>query len=557
MSKKILTLDNLYEFYSLQNKTCKFSAKKSGYQISIQIPAQFEINKDLKDDSLLFCKVKLMHSGENRNHSSVTDDALIKASKTLAYKPILANFMEYIDEKTGETLKDFTSHDMEINEDGSINYLEKQVGCFTSDEPYFEIEEETGHNFLYGYCAIPREYTDACSIIERKNGTKVSVELAVNELSFNGKTKVLELTDIVIMGATCLGKNPNTLEDVGEGMLNARLDIADFSAQNNSVMQYANKLDSLTSKVDLLLSRFDIDNTKRKEENDSQMSKFEELLNKYNKSVEDIDFDYESMSDEELEAKFAELFNEEGEEESEETLEEDTPAPLDLGDEVGDTPSSEEPTDENKEEVAVDTNDEIKKKQYSIIKGYELSHDDIRYAIYNLLASYEQADNEWYFIESIYDNHFVYSNWYGDKVYGQNYVKDGDNVSFDGERYNLHKELLTDAEYVELQSMRANYEALVEFKATVEKNELHAKREEILANDKYSSISENEEFKKLVKNMDNYSLEELEKEAKIIFADNVDVAQFSATEKKNDIKVFANVNKTKKESRYGNLFSGK
>ena len=137
----------------------------------------------------------------------------------------------------------------------------------------------------------------------------------------------------------------------------------------------------------------------------------------------------------------------------------------------------------------------------------------------------------------------------------QSYLKDNDNISFDGERVELFREYLTASEKAELESMRSNYASLVEFKETVEKNELHAKREEILSNEKYASISENESFKKLYSEMDNYSLEELEKEAKIIFADNIDVAQFSATEKKNDIKVFANVNKTKKDSRYGSLFS--
>ena len=118
--------------------------------------------------------------------------------------------MEYENEETGETLKDFTSHDMELNDDGSVNYIEKQVGCFTSDKPFFEVEEETGHNFLYGYCAIPVDYTDAASIIERKNGTKISVELAVNEMEYSGKNKILELTDVVIMGATLLGKDSDT-----------------------------------------------------------------------------------------------------------------------------------------------------------------------------------------------------------------------------------------------------------------------------------------------------------------------------------------------------------
>ena len=209
-NKRLLFLEDLYDFYSNRYKrSTHFSAEKSGHQIFVQVPAEFEVDKnaDYKDESLLFCKVKLMHSGENRNHSSVTDEALKKASKTLAYKPVLANFMEYEDEETGETLKDFTSHDMELNDDGSVNYIEKQVGCFTSDKPFFEVEEETGHNFLYGYCAIPVDYTDAASIIERKNGTKISVELAVNEMEYSGKNKVLELTDVVDRKSTRLNSS--------------------------------------------------------------------------------------------------------------------------------------------------------------------------------------------------------------------------------------------------------------------------------------------------------------------------------------------------------------
>lgn len=42
---------------------------------------------------------------------------------------------------------------------------------------------------------------------------------------------------------------------------------------------------------------------------DNKMTKFEELLTKYNKTVEDITFDYEKMSDEELEVKFTEMFD--------------------------------------------------------------------------------------------------------------------------------------------------------------------------------------------------------------------------------------------------------
>ena len=62
------------------------------------------------------------------------------AMPTLKYKPILCNFTDT------EDGKDFTSHDMEIDADGNINYIERQVGCFTADEPYLEYDEEKLNN---------------------------------------------------------------------------------------------------------------------------------------------------------------------------------------------------------------------------------------------------------------------------------------------------------------------------------------------------------------------------------------------------------------------------
>lgn len=550
--KRILFVEDLYDFYiNKYKKSTQFSAEKTGHQIFVQVPAQFEVvENEYKDDSLLFCKVKLMHSGENRNHSCVTDEALNKASKGLAYKPILANFMEYTDEKTGEILKDFTSHDMEVTKDG-INYIEKQIGCFTSDEPYFEIEEETGHNFLYGYCAIPREYTDATSIIERKGGTKISVELAINEMTFNAKSKVLELTDVVIMGATCLGKNPETLEDIGEGMLNARLDIADFGEENNSFFaNYDFTLVELQERLEKLESAcFNNTNEKSKEGGtNNKMTKFEELLAKYGKTAEDVTFDYSEMSDEELEAKFAEMFDDDNSD----------------GDNSGDGESGEPSNDgEGDGEGASDPDGDKGESQTfeKMVRTYELSHEDVRCALYELLASYEELDNDYFYISNVFDNYFVYEGWVNNKIYRQGYTKDGDNISFDGERIELFRELLTASEKAELESMRSNYAALKEFKETAEKNELHAQREALLADEKYSVLVENEAFAKLVSEMDNYSLADLEKEAKVIFADHVaSVGKFSLNTSNDDrshsMKLFGNPNtrKNSRSGRYGDIF---
>ena len=574
--KKLLTIDDLYSFYLEQNKTCKFSSEESGYQLSVQVPAYFEVS-DEEDDTLLFCTVKLMHSGENRNHSNVTDEALTKAAKGLAYKPILANFMEYTDEETGETLKDFTSHDMIINDDGTATYLEKQVGCFTADEPYFEVEEETGHNFLYGICAIPREYTDTCSIIERKNGTKISVELAVNSMEFDASKKVLNLTDVVILGATLLGKDPKTLKDVGEGMKNARLDIADFSTKNNSIFaDYKNQMIELQERLEKLETAcFNKDqnngqnNNAEEGGNNKDMDKFNELLSKYGKTAEDIDFEYEGLTDEELEAKFEEVFGEKKPEEDDNSDDNGSDGePSDEGEGSSDT---EDDTDTGvKEDNACGGGSGSTKKKKKnaeepvedMVRTFTVSHEDIRYALYNLLDTVSMDDNDWYCITSVFDDYFVYESWNGGKIFGQKYTKENDNVAFDGDRYELFREYITADEKAQLDDMRSNYSSIVEELDTYKSAEIYADKMTVFEDEAYTDYLETDEFKALMskETVDKYSKEELAEKADATLGKFVKSTKtFSYTENKTkkpiaSVKVFSDVNKTRKPSRYGDLF---
>ena len=204
------------------------------------------------------------------------------------------------------------------------------------------------------------------------------------------------------------------------------------------------------------------------------------------------------------------------------------------------------------------------------VRSYEISHEDTRYALYNLLSAAEDDDNEWYFINSVYDTYFTYENWSGDKIYGQGYkVNDDDSVVLDGDRYSLHRELLTDAEFAELQAMRSNYAALKEFKENVEKNELHEKREAIVNDDKYTLLAAknengeylNEAYAELIQNIDNYSLEELETKIKVIHSDyisehsNFEYVDNNKNNAKDKVKYFCNLNtKSKPKKIYGNLF---
>ena len=574
--KKLLTIDDLYSFYLEQNKTCKFSSEESGYQLSVQVPAYFEVS-DEEDDTLLFCTVKLMHSGENRNHSNVTDEALTKAAKGLAYKPILANFMEYTDEETGETLKDFTSHDMIINDDGTATYLEKQVGCFTADEPYFEVEEETGHNFLYGICAIPREYTDTCSIIERKNGTKISVELAVNSMEFDASKKVLNLTDVVILGATLLGKDPKTLKDVGEGMKNARLDIADFSTKNNSIFaDYKNQMIELQERLEKLETAcFNKDqnngqnNNAEEGGNNKDMDKFNELLSKYGKTAEDIDFEYEGLTDEELEAKFEEVFGEKKPEEDDNSDDNGSDGePSDKGEGSSDT---EDDTDTGvKEDNACGGGSGSTKKKKKnaeepvedMVRTFTVSHEDIRYALYNLLDTVSMDDNDWYCITSVFDDYFVYESWNGGKIFGQKYTKENDNVAFEGDRYELFREYITADEKAQLDDMRSNYSSIVEELNTYKSAEVYADKMTVFDDEAYADYLETDEFKALMsdESVNQYSKEELAEKADATLGKLVKknkTFSFASTETKKRVnRVAFNAEKETEDTYkpYGDLF---
>lgn len=555
--KKIMTISDLYKF-CIKNNFCHFSSSTDNEEICVQMPAIFEKedNVDKDKEGLTPFVAKAYHDHINLNNSEIKPEVLESTLPSAMLRPILASIVT--DEKTGE--KDFGSHDFvfEEDEDGNekIKYIEQPVGVIFGDNTIeYDEEDDVNRAILHGY--LYNEYCqDAVDIMNRRKTVDCSVELSIREMSFNTADKVLTLEDFYVCGLTLLGSK------VKPGMKGSKVTIEDFNKSNNSMFSNNEKVIELLETLNNTLSSFNKEQSSvqilsKEGGNDKNMDKFNELLEKYGKTAEDIDFEYEDMTDEELESKFEEVF---GKLEENSTSEPSNDEGTDDGDESEENP-------EVKEDNACGgggSGTTKKKKKNSVenepmTKTYEISHDDIRYALYNLLSSYEESDNDWYYITGVYDSYFVYESWNGGKIYGQKYTKDNDNVAFDGERYTLHKEYLTDSEYAELQSMRSNYAALKEFKETAEKNELHAKREEILNSEKYEAVSDTEAFKELVKNMDNYSLEELEKEAKIIFADNFNMETFAVhaekAQKNSTVKVFANVNKSKKDSRYGNLFS--
>ena len=569
MQKKYFTVEDLIRFCE-QKKMYNFSSKESGKPIVIQAIQDFS-SADVEEtaDNKLYAKVRVCHTLLNRNGSYISEDSMKAAMPSLKYSPLLANIHQ-LDDGTW----DFHSHDYHIekDEDGNENviYDEKQVGTFTADEPYLEYDKDMDKTYVVARVAIPESYTRCADIIREKNGTKVSCELIIYECSYNAKEKYLQLDNFEFAGCTCLGSEKDGTP-IGEGMLGSKITLEDFSEENNSLIKFNEKMVELQARLEKLETAcFDNNTNNFKEGGNKNLNKFEELCQKYEKTVDDITFDYENMSDDELVEAFAKAFD--GTDSADDGSEgADTPSgsetTTDGNEESENNPTEKNPDESEKGDTTEDEtpfidDDESKKKiNNALTRTFEISHDDIRYALYNLLSSYEDADNEWYYITGVYDSYFVYESWDGGKIYGQKYTKNNDNVALDGERYSLHKTYLTDSEYAEIESMRSNYAELKAFKENVEKNELHSKKESLLADEKYSVLSDNEAFTELKKNMDNYSLDDLETKAKVIFADYVSsVGNFSLNSsnenKSHSMQLFGNPNtrRNSRSGRYGDIF---
>ncbi|MDU2211147.1 MAG: hypothetical protein E7E18_07805, partial [Eubacterium sp.] len=147
-------------------------------------------------------------------------------------------------------------------------------------------------------------------------------------------------------------------------------------------------------------------------------------------------------------------------------------------------------------------------------KTFELSHEDVRSALYQLLAPIEETLNEYYWIMSVYDDYFIYESCCGN-YYKQAYTKENDTIAFDGERQEVFAEFVTADEKAELEDMRANYSSISEKLARYEEAEEIADKMTVFEDQAYSKYLETDEFKKLmdVENVKKFTKDELVEKA--------------------------------------------
>lgn len=494
MSKNYLYAEDLYDFFVEHGKSFSYNSNgNEDDELVIFTLGSIRYDDTIDDkhkEGLLPVHLQACHIDKNLNKSEISKNNMEENMPSFFERPILG----YI-HKVGDQYE-FYSHNMHQSEDGETIYDEIPVGHIPStSELKLVYDKDKDKTYLEADGYIYEEYTKAADIIKREQECPVSVEIVIRSMSYDVTNKALNIEDFYLSGVTLLGKDPNG-KAVAPGMEGANLKLSSFNKNDDNFENIYNELSDMHKKLDYILSHVD-NNIEKCEEggNEDNMTKFEELLQKYNKTIDDVTFEYADLTDEELEVKFAEAF-------------ENT-------DDQNDNSTTEEGSnfEECSEELGLDENENtsstVSEHFENIVRTYEISHEDVRYALYNLLASYEESDNEWYYIENVYDEYFVYSNWDGDKLYRQNYIKDDDAVSFDGERIELFKEYLTASEKAELESMRANYSSIQERLSVYEEKEQKVKKEELIASKDYEAIRNSAEFAELTKDIEKYSFDEL------------------------------------------------
>lgn len=579
MPKTFYTIDDLYQFCKT-NQFERFSSKEhENKPLIVQSIETFE-SADNSKDGLLPVQLKACHIGANRNKSSISEESMKKYMSSFKGRPILGAIYKT---DTGEY--EFRGHDMKIVEDGdgaTVESIEQPVGVISEiNEPYLEYDEAEDKTYLMVSGNVFEDYSKAAEILKRRKTCKCSVEIAVDELSWDGKEEVLSIDVFSFRGVTILGFEQDGVTEIAEGMKGSKITIDNFSAEQNSMFSenYQEKLLESLDKLNKILSKFSIEDATQKGVENEDMDHFEELLEKYGITADEVDFLTDGLSDEELDAAFEEHFagckkKKKCDATSEDEAEAEAEAEADgEDDEFAGCKKKKKCENENEEDGNEDESNEEdfvgckKKRKCSIDENgnvaieYELSHDDIRAGIYALLREESDDDYFWPWIVEVYDSKFIYEDEWTGKFYRRNYTKDGDNIAFSGDAVEVFNEWLSQEEKDALDALKQSYSELKQFKEQYDAAELKAKKDAIFEKSEYSILADEDAFKALVKDAEKFSVEEVESKVKSIFADYViKTGTFSAKDDgaKSTQTLGFNFNaKGKKTGPYGNLFADK
>lgn len=498
----LISIDAFYDYLVNKGSNLKFSKDEFGGSfVAVGLEGSLSFNKDTDKDGLVKAHLKAAHVGKNRNRSQITYSSMKKNLKSIKNRPILAYIHQL--EIDGEQKSVFGWHAMHEGENGEIVYDEIPVGHVPTDaKPELVYDVDKDKEYIETDAYLYEGYTKAPEILMDADGQcPVSVEIDVYDFSYDAKEKILNIDDFVFKGITILGyyEDGSTVEPAMEG---ANISLLNFNVDK---------------------ATFEIDQNSMKGGKDD-MGLFEQLLKQYNVTAEDITFEHDNLTDEELKAKFEEMFGNAEADPTPESNFEDNPESGDEGAEGDDSEGEAEPEEpetdpepeaDEGEDGAQDDDEPVKKIDNSIAysvngKEFAVSLNDKIYALSTLVNdAYSEADNTYYNV-IVYDKELVMVDIWAGSAYRQSYGERAGVFSLKGDRIPVHAIYVTDTEEAEIENMRSKYSAMSDELAKYQQAEEDSRKEAIINSEDWNDISGSAEFAEIKAKASEYSADEIQ-----------------------------------------------
>lgn len=469
---------------------------------------------------------------------------MVRNMNSIVNCPILADVQKYVD-ASGQEYYDFAGHTMEPmpdpEHDGEtrMNYIERVVGVIPANAN-IELRKEynDSREYLHTDGLIFEEHGNlTASILRRRKEVACSVEIAVNKMHYDLERSVLVIDDFQFLGVTLLGKSvPPGME--GATAYTTFEDVAQHSDNITAALQLlVAQMERLQASVAGIINK-----------EGGKTMRLNDLLKKYNVSLDDLTFDYKTMTDTELETAFASAFEaadgtgdtsdgtddtsgsesdtssdgEDGETDSGET------DPDGDDGEDGEEPESEpepggesEDPEEPEEPKPLPNDDEQEQGQRSrryqhiaernvLSVTFEVTYTDLMQALYDALENDEKMFG-WVHDVLLDTNEVIYSYFSRDNSVShyrkRSYTFDGSSITTLGEPVEVKSRFLSEDEWNVIDQMRTTYDTMRTELQGYQEREASSQKAELMASGDYALISDMPEFKAL--DIASFSVDEL------------------------------------------------
>ena len=480
----------------------------------------------------------------NRNRSEISHATMVRNMNSIVNCPILADVQKYVD-ASGQEYYDFAGHTMEPmpdpEHDGEtrMNYIERVVGVIPANAN-IELRKEynDSREYLHTDGLIFEEHGNlTASILRRRKEVACSVEIAVNKMHYDLERSVLVIDDFQFLGVTLLGKSvPPGME--GATAYTTFEDVAQHSDNITAALQLlVAQMERLQASVAGIINK-----------EGGKTMRLNDLLKKYNVSLDDLSFDYMAMTETELENAFASAFDaddgtgdtsdgtddtsgsegdtssdgEDGETDSGETDpdgddgedgEEPEPEP-EPGGESEDPEEPEEPkplpNDDEQEQGQRSRRYQHIAERNVLSVTFEVTYTDLMQALYDALENDEKMFG-WVHDVLLDTNEVIYSYFSRDNSVShyrkRSYTYDGSSITALGEPVEVKSRFLSEDEWNVIDQMRTTYDTMRTELQGYQEREAESQKAELMASSDYALISDTPEFKAI--DIASFSVDEL------------------------------------------------